>query len=120
MRFLLGADSHALIERSRSRTSSRRGNAMESALPQVLLHLPLSGVPVTARHDRPILVDVRVRLVRVLQHHVGKTPRLSRPHEYFGNILSIQADDKLEIEVYSGDVLIETAHTNFIGPRSYN
>ncbi|MCM4157858.1 cytochrome c oxidase accessory protein CcoG [Gramella sp. AN32] len=28
--------------------------------------------------------------------------------------------DKLEIEVYSGDVLIETVHTNFIGPHSYN
>ncbi len=27
--------------------------------------------------------------------------------------------DKIEIEVYSGDVLIETTKTNFLGPRSY-
>jgi hypothetical protein len=27
--------------------------------------------------------------------------------------------DKIKIEVYSGDVLIETTKTNFLGPRSY-
>mgnify|MGYP002795069170 CR=1 FL=1 len=27
--------------------------------------------------------------------------------------------DKIKIEVYSGDILIETTKTNFLGPRSY-